>query len=280
VFSSMQFHIDYPFTFSFLNTTLHLREKPSAKVAQALKKLIKQRHEKKQTRASAPLSSADTSLFAKVQPLDSFKAKVRVTLGKPQRNGRFDWPLEELINTQEAQRRGVNMPPLQGYGYTKSRLGLTQEYFIITHLLEDHINGVEWLQKHPQQIEKFVRDAFALLGSLNQKEITHMDFWAGNIMLPPTVDAPLKVIDFENCFAKPAQHHSETLGFQLGFFYRREIYKLITEADYDRLVDDYVGQQHRVSPEKFREFYHPSKHEHVGRKQRRDVFLSGELVVG
>ncbi|MFD2883115.1 hypothetical protein ACFS4T_10460 [Pseudomonas lini] len=111
MFSSKTLQRDYPFTFSLFNTTLHLSEPPCVETQRALEQLINKRRARKLSRASAPLVSGDTPLFAKVQPLDSFKAKVRVTLGKPQRNGRFDWPLEELINTHEAQRRGVQMPP-------------------------------------------------------------------------------------------------------------------------------------------------------------------------
>jgi hypothetical protein len=280
VLSSKALQCDYPITFVFGNTTLHLSEQPSVEARQALEKLIEKRRSRKLTRASAPLAAGTTSLFAKVQPLDTFKAKVRVTLGKPQRNGRFDWPLEELKNTLEAQRRGVRMPPLQGFGYTRDRLGLTQEYFIITRLLDDHIDGVRWLKRNPDKVESFILDAFDLLSSLARKNITHMDFWIGNIMIPETSHKPLKAIDFENCFAGQTAHLSETLGFQLGFFYRRDIYKLITEADYDRLVYEYVGQFPGISRKKFDDVYFASKHEYVGRKQRREVFLNGTLITG
>jgi hypothetical protein len=280
VLSSKTLQCDYPVTFIFGNTTLHLTEQPSFEAQQALEQLIKKRNAQKLTRASAPLASGDTPLFAKVQPLDTLKAKVRVTLGKPQRNGRFDWPLEELVNTLEAQRRGVQMPPLQGFGYSKDRLGLTREYFILTRLLEDHIDGVQWLKRNPENVETFILKAFELLSSLARKNITHMDFWIGNIMIPRSSQKSLKAIDFENCFAGTTSHPSETLGFQLGFFYRREIYKFITEADYDRLVDEYVGQRRGISRERFDEVYLASKHEHVGRKQRREVFLNGNLITG
>jgi hypothetical protein len=280
VLSSKTLQGEYPVTFVFGNTTLHLSEQPSVEARQALEQLIQKRSTHKLTRASAPLASGDTPLFAKVQPLDTFKAKVRVTLGKPQRNGRFDWPLEELVNTLEAQRRGVQMPPLQGFGYTRNRLGLAQEYFILTRLLDDHIDGLQWLKRNPDNVESFILDAFELLSSLSRKNITHMDFWAGNIMIPESSHKPLKAIDFENCFAGHTTHFSETLGFQLGFFHHRDIYKLITEADYDRLVDEYIRSFPDLSRQKFNEVYHASKHEHVGRKQRRDVFLSGKLITG
>jgi hypothetical protein len=280
VLSSKTLQCNYPVTFVVGNTTLHLTEQPSVEARQALEQLIEKRRTRKLTRASAPLASGSTPLFAKVQPLDTFKAKVRVTLGKPQRNGRFDWPLEELKNTLEAQRRGVQMPPLQGFGYTRDRLGLTQEYFLLTQLLDDHIDGVRWLKRNPDKVETFILDAFELLSSLARKHITHMDFWIGNIMIPETSHKPLKAIDFENCFAGQTAHRSETLGFQLGFFYRRDIYKLITEADYDRLVYEYVDQLCGISREKFDDVYFTSKHENIGRKQRREVFLNGTLVTG
>ncbi|MGJ7518484.1 hypothetical protein ACSFE6_29610 [Pseudomonas baetica] len=278
--SSKTLQCDYPVTFIFGNTTLHLTEQPSVEARQSLEQLINKRRAQKLTRASAPLASGDTPLFAKVQPLDTLKAKVRVTLGKPQRNGRFDWPLEELMNTLEAQRRGVQMPPLQGFGYTRDRLGLTQEYFILTRLLEDYVDGVKWLKRNPENVGTFILKAFELLSSLSRKNITHMDFWIGNIMIPKSTHKPLKAIDFENCFAGSTAHLSETLGFQLGFFYRREIYKFITEADYDRLVDGYIGQFTGISRDKFDQVYLASKHEHVGRKQRREVFLNGNLITG
>jgi hypothetical protein len=280
VFSSKTLQCHYPVTFVFGNTTLHLSEQPSCEARLAFEQLIKKRRAQKLNRASAPLAIGKKPLFAKVQPLDSFKAKVRVTLGKAQRNGRFDWPLEELINTHEAQRRGVEMPPLEGFGYTRNRLGLTQEYFIITRLLNDYIDGAQWLKRHPQYVETFIRSAFELLHSLSRKNITHMDFWVGNVMIPEKSQHSLKAIDFENCFAGQTAHFSETLGFQLGFFYSREIYKLITEADYDRLVDEYIRKFPDLSRRKFDEIYHPSKHEHVGRKQRRDIFLHGNLITG
>ena len=278
--SSKKLQSDYPITFVSGNTTLHLCQPPSVEAQQALEQLIKKRKANKLTRASAPLSSGPRPLFAKVQPLDTFKAKVRVTLGKPQRNGRFDWPLEELLNTREAQRRGAPMPALEGYGYTRDRLGLTREYFILTRLLDEHIEGMRWLKHNPDKVVTFILNAFELLGSLSRKNITHMDFWAGNIMIPKKSQKPLQAIDFENCFAEPPPHFSATLGFQLGFFYHREIYKLITEADYDHLVDQYIQALPGVSRKQFDEAYHPSKHEHVGRKERREVFLSGKLITG
>lgn len=270
---------DYSHTFRYLNTTLHFREPLCEHTETALRQLIRNRRKRTRTRATTVLTGGRQSLFAKVQRLDSFQSKVRVTLGAPQRNGRFDWPLEELKNTLKAQRRGAQMSPLQGFGYTKSSFGLTREYFLITQLLDDHLDGYQWVLKHPEHVETFVKNAFALLDSLADKGIHHMDFWAGNIMQPTDVDSPLKAIDFENCFARPTDYESEVLGFQLGFLYRREIYRFITEARYDSLVHEYLQQKPTVSVDKFQQVYQPSKHCPVGRKERREVFLHGKLIL-
>ncbi|WP_434607221.1 hypothetical protein J3P80_07035 [Pseudomonas sp. D2-30] len=270
---------DYRYTFRFLNTDLHLRDEPCHRTEQALRQLIINRRKRAVTRATAIIAGSKQALFAKVQRLGSWRSKVRVTLGTPQRNGRFDWPLEELQNTLLAQHRGVRMPTLQGFGYTRSGLGLAQDYFLITELLEDYTDGAKWLAEHPGQIETFTHKAFELLDSLTSRNISHMDFWAGNLMHPADPQRPLMAIDFENCFSRPTPFHSETLGFQLGFLYHREIYRYITEARYDSLVEEYLDRKPTVSMENFNKVYQVSKHCHLGRKERREVFLQGRLLL-
>ncbi|WP_024618500.1 hypothetical protein [Pseudomonas kilonensis] len=271
---------NYPFTFRFLNTDLHFRQKPCHHIEHSLRQLITNRRKCAETRTTAIIPGSEQSLFAKVQRLDSFKSKVRITLGTAQRNGRFDWPLEELQNMLHAEERGVETSALLGFGYTRSGLGLAQDYFLITQLLEDHIDGKKWLAEHPGQIETFIRKAFQLLDSLTSRNISHMDFWVGNLMQPTDGKGPLKAIDFENCFSRSTPYLSETLGFQLGFLYHREIYKLITEARYDSLVREFLRQKPTVSMDNFNEVYQVSKHSHLGRKERREVFLQGRLMLG
>jgi hypothetical protein len=271
---------NYHHTFRFSNTALHLREEPCQCTQQALRQLIIDRRKRSATRTTAIIPGSKRSLFAKVQRLDSFRSKVRVTLGTPQRNGRFDWPLEELQNTLLAQHRGVPMPALQGFGYTRSGLGLAVDYFLITDLMADYTDGKKWLIENPGEIETFILKAFELLDSLTSKNIIHMDFWTGNLMQSTDAQCPLIAIDFENCFARPTQYLSETLGFQLGFLYHREVNRFITEARYDSLVEGYLKRKPTVSVDKFNEVYQVSKHNHLGRKERREVFLQGRVVLG
>lgn len=271
---------NYPFAFRFLNTELHFREKPCRHIEHSLRQLVTNRRKRDATRMTAIISGSEQLMFAKVQRLDSFKSKVRVTLGTPQRNGRFDWPLEELQNTLHVQERGVETSALLGFGYTSNAMGLAQDYFLITQLLEDHTDGAKWLAEHPEQIETFLQKAFQLLDSLTSKNISHMDFWVGNLMQPSDGQGSLKAIDFENCFSRPTQYLSETLGFQLGFLYHRQVYRFITEARYDGLVREYLKQKPTVSMDNFNKVYQVSKHNHLGRKERREVFLQGRLVLG
>ncbi|MFJ2694489.1 lipopolysaccharide kinase InaA family protein [Pseudomonas sp. NPDC087336] len=272
-----QLQRDFPCTIQNGQSTLHLNHAPSPNISQALFELIDNRRLTKIRRVSTPVVGGESSLFAKIQTLDSIKAKIRVTLGKPMRDGRFDWPVEELLNTIEAKKRGADVPATIGYGYKKSRLGITQEFFIITRLLDQHIDGLQWLERNPARVETLIKKSFAALRSLHVRRITHMDLWVANLMFEEQGNRPAKAIDLENCFHSAPQYSSETLGFQFGFFYHREIYRFITEARYDELVTTALDQYEHVNPEKFKTFFQAGKHAKIGRKERRRIFLNGIL---
>ena len=275
--SKHQIDRQFPCTLKDMRSTIHLNHTPSSCMSQALFGLINHRRHSKIRRLSAAVTSAGASVFAKAQALDNIKSKIRVTLGKPKRTGEFDWPVEEFLNTVKANDRGADVAPLIGFGYKKSRLGLIEEFFIITHMLDGHIDGLQWLERDPTQIESLIRKSFALLHSLNGSHITHMDFWAANLMLSEDQDLPAKGIDLENCFHSKPEHPAATLGFQFGFFYFREIYRFITEAHYDALVEEALGQYPDLDREQFTHFYQASKHMKIGRKERRRVFTDGVL---
>lgn len=270
----------FPHTLKCLSTTLFLRSAPSSSARIALEALIKSRSRAGLERVSAPLQGQEDLMFAKAQPLDSLKSRIRVTFGRAKRNGMYDWPIEEVLNTLEAHRRGAQVASLAGYGYSKSKMGITQEYFILTHMLQQHMNGMSWIEDCPERIENFIRLSFQLLHSLNNKGVTHMDFWASNVMVNLRPDQAPKAIDLENCFSDPSPYLSETLAFQFGFFYRREIYRFITEARYDELVQQELLAYGAIDGEKFERIYRLSKHEKIGRKDRREIFLNGTVVVG
>lgn len=270
----------FPHTFKHLDSTLFLVKAPSDAKRDALRHLVEGRRAAGLERVSAPLKGVEDELFAKAQPLDSLKAKIRVTLGRAKRNGMYDWPVEEVLNTAEAHRRGAPIAPLAGFGFSKSPLGITQEYFIFTELLGEHINGMTWIESTPGEIETFIQLSFRLLRVLHNKQITHMDFWANNVMvnLAPQ-DIPM-AIDLENCFPTTSQYFSETLAFQFGFFYQRDIYRFITEARYDQLVAEELEMYKAVDSEAFESIYGLSKHERIGRKDRREIFWKGKFVTG
>lgn len=269
---------NFPFTSSHLRSTLHFTQPPTPGTTEALLGLINQGRQTR--RVSAALPASDAALFVKTQPLNDFKARCRVTWGYPKSDGMFDWPVEELINSFEAWQRGAPVPSLLGFGYRKTRFGITEEFFIISQLLEDHIDAMEWLQEQPDRIESLIRSAFALMLSLHQKSITHMDLWAANIMLSKADTSQAKAIDLENCFFERSRYPSETLGFQFGFFYYRQIYRFITESCYDALVYQALQSFPVLDQEKFAEFYTACKHEKIGRKERREIFLNGKLIIG
>lgn len=266
---------EFPHTLKHRRATLHFKTLLPIHARLAIEQLIEQRHATK--RVSAPLEYPQSSLFAKSEQLVSLKQKLRIELGNPRRNGMYDWAIEELINTVEAHGRGARVAGLVGFGYSRSSLGLMDHFFLITQLLTNHVDGLSWIRAHPQAVEQFIESAFELLFSLHAKDVVHMDLWAANIMLPQDGRGAALAVDLENSFSTSSPFFSETLGFQMGLFYFHEIYRYITEANYDALVERALGKYPQVNRQLFYKVYQISKHHNVGRLERRQIFLKGYL---
>lgn len=151
------------------------------------------------------------------------------------------------------------------------------EFFIITQLLQNYTDGYQWLLARPEEAEQVIGAAFELLFSLNSSGIYHMDLWAANVMMCNEGIAPTCAIDLENCFSATPPFLSETLGFQFGFFYRREVYRSIDEKRYDALVRQALNAYQDVDHHRFNAVYEQVKHRDIGRKERRDVFSHGRI---
>ncbi|CAM3451084.1 hypothetical protein BZK31_10615 [Pseudomonas floridensis] len=268
---------------SFLHThqidkaTFHFNQPPSAELLDSVARWFEQPKTQSRKRISGPLLAGNTRLFAKSQLLESLKSRLRVTLGRQTADGRYDWAVEELHNTLAASQRGIPSPSIIGFGYRRRGLGLVQETLLLTELLDGYADGQDWLEQNPERVQWFVEQALQLLHGSNVKGIYHMDFSALNIMLDETNAEPMKVIDMENCFVGPTFYQAETLAFQTGFLYRRGLYKFITEADYDQLVYHTLNIEH-LETGSFEALYDMCKHETIGRKERRKIFLEGKLT--
>lgn len=269
---------NFPSTLMHRNATIFTIDGIDGTAQQAIQDLIDARHQV-QDRVSAPLKGMESELFAKFQPLDSLRPKLRVTFGRAKRDGTYDWPIEEVINTLGAQQRNAPVAPLHGFGYRKSALGLIQEFFIFTKMLDGYLNGLEWL-KQEQDIQNLIAVSFKLLHSLHSKGIAHMDFWANNVMINAQQPTQAKAIDLENCFLTPTDYLTEVLAFQFGFYYRREIFRFVIEQDYDRMVQEALGQYDGIDSGRFDEIYASSKHENISRRARREIFHKGTVITG
>nr|WP_232247764.1 MULTISPECIES: lipopolysaccharide kinase InaA family protein [Pseudomonas] len=253
---------------------MHFQTVLPSHTRQAIEQLVEQTPTAK--RVSAPLPCSASKLFAKREKLDSLKKKWRMQRGNPKRNGMYDWPIEELINTREAAKRGARVPGLIGYGYTSSKLGLIQDFFLITELLHDHVDGLSKAREAPAAVSAVIEATFELLHALHRRGITHMDLWVANVMLPQQGKA--RAIDLENCFFGQTDYPDEILGFQFGFIYFREIYRYITEADYDSAVEQALATYFpNIGRAGFDRIYALAKHQEVGRLERRDIFNNGVL---
>ncbi|MCR4537806.1 hypothetical protein NUV89_05270 [Pseudomonas sp. 18.1.10] len=268
----------FPSILDHRKARIFLTEDTNINVELAIQELIDSRHQL-QDRISAPLQGMESDLFAKFQPLDSFKPKLRVTLGRAKRDGAFDWPVEEVINTHAAQQRGAPIANLLGFGYRKSAIGLIQEFFIFTQMLDDHVNGLQWLDQS-RDIRGLVNLSFDLLRALHDKGIVHMDFWANNVMINADAPYAAKAIDLENCFLTPTDHMTEVLAFQFGFYYRREVFRFMIEQDYDQMVKEELHKYSEIDRSRFDSMYAACKHENISRRARREIFHRGTVVAG
>ncbi|MGA9703193.1 lipopolysaccharide kinase InaA family protein [Pseudomonas sp.] len=268
----------FPTTLNHRNATVFTTCSTDDSTQQAIQDLIDTRHQLKD-RVSAPLKGMENDLFAKSQPLDSLKPKLRVTFGRAKRDGTFDWPVEEVINTHRAQKRGAPVAGLYGFGYRKSALGLIQEFFIFTEMLDGYVSGLDWLRQE-RDIHSLINVSFKLLRSLHSKGVVHMDFWANNVMIDPRQPTRAKAIDLENCFLTSSNYLTEVLAFQFGFYYRREVFRFVIEKEYDRMVLEELAKYEGIDRERFDEMYAASKHENISRRARREIFHKGTVVTG
>lgn len=268
----------FPTTLDHRNARIFLTQGTDSSVELAIQDLIDSRYQL-QDRVSAPLQGMESDLFAKFQPLDSFKPKLRVTFGRAKRDGAFDWPVEEVLNTHGAQQRGAPVANLRGFGYRKSAIGLIQEFFIFTEMLDDHLNGFAWLDQG-NNIRDLITMSFDLLRTLHEKGIVHMDFWANNVMINPDAPGAAKAIDLENCFLTPTEYMTEVLAFQFGFFYRRGVFRFMIEQEYDQMALEALKKYGAIDRSRFDNLYMLSKHENISRRARREIFHKGTVVAG
>jgi hypothetical protein len=103
----------FPYTCSFGRLTLHTSFGKSTELTQQIYKLVGERNTPNQ-RIKAKISSNSNVLFLKSSTLESWKSKIRLTLGIQRslnNGGGYDWPLEEFLNTVHA-KISIFLPPL------------------------------------------------------------------------------------------------------------------------------------------------------------------------
>lgn len=269
----------FPLCHQVAKATLYFSQLPGASILDAIGKLIEPHYRDRPNRVSQPVGDDACKFFMKVQRVETLPKKYRITLGRPKRSGRFDWPIEELLNTIIAAERGVETARIVGFGVIKPRFGIVQEFVLLTEFLDGHMNGLQWLQQHPERVVEFIKGCLNLIVDMRNRGLTHLDLWVANVMVPEKQWTTLRVIDMENVFTRPSGFNSETLGFQLGFLYCKEMSHFIDEALYDSLVSDFLRECVEVDDAAFERIYTASKHNKFSHKKRRKIFLEGELEI-
>lgn len=269
---------DFPHTVGCGDLTLHLDDEGAADILEPIAALLAQRDSGTLRRSISGCMNGERSrLFVKTVELESLPSRWRVTLGRQRRIGGYDWPIAELMNSVDAWRQAAPVARLRGFGYRRQGLRPVRELFLISDMLDGHVDGKFWLTQPQMQIVPFLHGAFALIRELHEKRVCHLDLWAGNIMLDPQRLHAMKVVDLENCYIGHPPFWSEALGFQFAFLYLRLVQEHIDEDSYDQLVaaalEDYPGLDRAA----FERVYSVCKHQQISRKKRRDLLLLGRL---
>jgi hypothetical protein len=267
--------INYPHRVTCGKTVYFFRDKPDADVLDAMHNWLAR--PLKRRLATEPLPHANVALFGKRVSIRNLRKQVRATRGVRKSNGTYDWLVEEMINTAEANQRGAAVPEMVGYGYTRSRLGWVKEQFLVTRLLHGYTDGAQWLRAHPGSVQQLISTLFGVLRDLHGKGISHIDLWAGNVMIPSTPGEPAMAIDLENCFTTPPQYLPELLALQFALPYRCSLYRYITEVDYDQRVHEELARYGNIDLTRFAPLYAQAKHERITNEARRPVFTQGAL---
>lgn len=254
---------------------LFTAQAPSIEQKTALQRAFRELASGTRSRSTLEVQHPESRLFIKSSRLTGFQSRLRTTLGIERRKGGLDWEVAELLNTIRAEELQAPTARLLGFAYRK-QLGLVSNVSLIFEFLEHYLPSHQWLGQ--QDPVPFLRNCFTLFRELHEKRIYHLDLWAGNVMINSRQET-LRVIDFENCLHGATEHEPEVLGFMYGHFFQREINQYIDEPTYDRLVDE-VMPKLCIDPARFRHTYVISKHEKIGRKERRLLHSHGVLVTG
>ncbi|TWI55061.1 lipopolysaccharide kinase (Kdo/WaaP) family protein [Pseudomonas duriflava] len=255
---------------------LYSKTEESNKFIPFVQSLINDRNKRGQgNRSFSTLRVNQKSYFIKTTEITQLQAQLRATFGWRRRVGGYGWPISEIINTNHVIQKGLNTPQLYGFGYKRSRIGLVNEVFLVTDWLENHVNGLEWLNSGKAEPQQFFKVFFLSMLDMHRKKIWHLDYWVENVVLSPSNPSTINIIDFENCYIGDNAYISETLGFQFGFIYYMKASYYISEKAYDETVAEALKAYKNINEEAFQIFYSYSKKNHIGRKERREIPLKG-----
>ena len=258
--------------------TVHAQDEDSSQILPPIADLLGRRgHEPLYGKLTRCLKTSNNHFFVKTEKLDDFRSRLRATLGLRRSDGGQMWLIEELRNSVEAFRRGAPVPKVTAFGYQRRGRRLIREFFLVSEMLEGHVDGMEWLRTPGVDIEQLLRSCFALFKQLHDRDIFHLDLWLANMMLDPRHPAQLYAVDLENCHIGATRYFSEVLAFQFGFLFFRFLHEHITEARYDELVADALAAYRNIDEKRFSQIYEVVKRKPISRKKRKLLVLQGVL---
>ena len=223
---------------------------------------------------SAIFKVEEENLFIKSSLLRGFRAKLRATFKLKRSSFQYDAPLESLKNTLLADEI-VPAPRILGFG-VDSKFGLLNKIIIIQENLSEYVDGLEWLERNPEQAESFIRKILQEAFRMHHNNHYHLDLWLRNVMLDKA--GSIKFIDFEQYYIGQPRNTSIAMGFISGYLYFNQANRFIPEDKFDNIIQEILSTEPEINEKDFNHAYLNAKSNKTTRAQKVKIFYDSKAL--
>jgi hypothetical protein len=165
--------------------TLYSRDADTALLLPAIEEVLWKRQHQNARKLVQRIATPSCTVCCKICDVGHFSSRLRISLCRKRRDGRFDRALAELVHGMGATKAGVPIPAILGYGYRDAYFGLPRETILLSEWLEGYTDMHIWMRENPNGVVAMTRQAIQLAMRLIERHAIHLDLWIGNIMIPP-----------------------------------------------------------------------------------------------
>lgn len=194
----------------------------------------------KKSRNTEIIQKKEFSAISKTNFFRHRNNRLQVTFGI-KRRGTYDRNVAEIYN--QLKLSGYEyIPKVYCYGYQRNKFGIVTSTTLITEYVNNSFNIIEFIDRYPDFILPALRLSFDTIFQHLGSPHIHLDLWAGNILVTKDLTKSW-IIDVEYFKFTPKRSIEEKFGFCLGYFYRYEIVKYISMAEYEHLANKWMFEK-------------------------------------